>query len=72
VGLTEVVFAVLVAWLLLGELPTGIQLAGGVLIIAGVAIVRVDEMRPAVVDHGPADQPSPVQPPAMSGQPIAG
>jgi drug/metabolite transporter (DMT)-like permease len=47
VGLTEVVFAVLVAWLMLGELPTGVQLGGGVLIIAGVALVRADEFRHA-------------------------
>ena len=47
VGLLEVVFAVLVAWLLLGELPTGFQLLGGVLIVAGVALVRIDELRPA-------------------------
>lgn len=47
VGLTEVVFAVLFAWLLLGELPTGVQLMGGVLIVAGVALVRIDELRPA-------------------------
>jgi drug/metabolite transporter (DMT)-like permease len=45
VGLTEVMFAVLVAWFLLDELPTGVQLAGGVLIVAGVALVRVDELR---------------------------
>ena len=47
VGLTEVVFAVLFAWLLLGELPTGLQLAGGALIMVGIALVRIDEMRPA-------------------------
>jgi drug/metabolite transporter (DMT)-like permease len=45
VGLTEVLFAVLFAWLLLGQLPGGMQLAGGVLIVAGVALVRVDELR---------------------------
>jgi len=45
VGLTEVLFAVLFAWLLLGELPTPVQLAGGVLILAGVAAVRVGELR---------------------------
>ena len=50
VGLTEVVFAVLIAWLLLGELPTGAQLVGGMLIVAGVALVRVDEMRTPVTD----------------------
>lgn len=45
VGLTEVVFAVVVAWLMLGELPAAIQLAGGVLIVAGVSLVRLDELR---------------------------
>jgi drug/metabolite transporter (DMT)-like permease len=48
IGLTEVLFAVLVAWLLLGELPTAVQFAGGALIVAGVAAVRLDELRPAV------------------------
>jgi drug/metabolite transporter (DMT)-like permease len=42
VGLTEVLFAVVVAWLLLGELPTSMQLVGGVLIISGVAVIRLD------------------------------
>ena len=47
VGLTEVLFAVLVAWLVLDELPTPVQIAGGALIVAGVALVRLDERRPA-------------------------
>jgi drug/metabolite transporter (DMT)-like permease len=29
----------------LGEVPTGLQLGGGVLIVAGVALVRLDELR---------------------------
>jgi drug/metabolite transporter (DMT)-like permease len=45
VGLSEVLFAVLFAWLLLNELPQGVQLIGGVFIVAGVALVRVDELR---------------------------
>ncbi|MGW3785883.1 EamA family transporter [Micromonospora chokoriensis] len=45
VGLTEVLFAVLIAWLFLNELPTGWQLFGGGLIVAGVALVRLDELR---------------------------
>ncbi len=45
VGLAEVMFAVLFAWLLLGELPLVIQLVGGVLIVAGVLAVRYDELR---------------------------
>jgi drug/metabolite transporter (DMT)-like permease len=47
IALTEVLFAVGWAWLLLGELPGTIQLLGGVLIIAGVVLVRVDELRAA-------------------------
>ena len=45
VGLTEVVFAVVFAWLLLGQVPAVVQLAGGALIIAGIVLVRVDELR---------------------------
>jgi drug/metabolite transporter (DMT)-like permease len=45
VSLTEVLFAVIWAWLLLGELPGPIQLLGGVLIVGGVVLVRVDELR---------------------------
>jgi len=44
VGLTEVLFAVLFAWLALDQVPTGSQLAGGVLIVGGVVFVRVDEL----------------------------
>ena len=47
VGLTEVLFAVVFAWLLLGELPRLVQLAGGVLIVGGVVAVRVGELRRA-------------------------
>lgn len=51
VGLSEVLFAVLIAWLLLGELPTAIQLAGGVLILAGVIAVRLGEARSEAGAH---------------------
>jgi drug/metabolite transporter (DMT)-like permease len=50
VGLTEVLFAVLFAWVFLGELPTGVQLVGGVFIIAGVALVRMEDGQPDAVD----------------------
>lgn len=43
VGLSEVLFAVLWAWLLLGEMPAPVQLAGGLLIVAGVVAVKLDE-----------------------------
>ena len=45
VALTEVLFAVLFAWILLAELPAPIQLVGGVLIVGGVVAVRADESR---------------------------
>lgn len=47
VGLSEVLCAVLFAWLLLGQLPAAVQLAGGVLIVAGIACIRYDELRAA-------------------------
>lgn len=43
VGLLEVVCAVIFAWALLGQVPTLVQFAGGLLIIAGVTLVRLDE-----------------------------
>src|SRR5690606_37804267 len=60
VGLTEVLFAILFAWLVLGELPTLVQFFGGVLILAGVTLVRVDELRPGRNTMAPA----PPRPPA--------
>ena len=52
IGLTEVLFAVFFAWLFLGQLPTLMQFVGGVLIIAGVALVRIDELRAPAEDLG--------------------
>ena len=43
IGLTEVVFAVLFAWLLLGQVPALTALAGGVLVLIGIGLVRLDE-----------------------------
>ena len=43
VALAEVLFAVLFAWVLLHQVPTGMQFAGGALILAGVVLVRLDE-----------------------------
>lgn len=62
VSLFEVVAAVLWAWLFLGELPLPIQLLGGLLIFAGVVLVRWDELRsePKDDDHVlPSDYPIP-------------
>lgn len=43
VALSEVLMALVFAWLLLGELPRGIQLAGGVLVLLGVVVVKLGE-----------------------------
>jgi drug/metabolite transporter (DMT)-like permease len=60
VGLTEVMFGVLVAWLVLGELPTAVQLLGGAFIVAGVALVRADELRSPPTRRAPnARRPEP-------------
>ena len=40
VGLSEVLFAVLGAWWLVSQRPTGTQVAGGVLIVAAIALIR--------------------------------
>ena len=40
VGLTEILFAIAWAWLLLGELPGMVQLLGGLVMLAGVATVQ--------------------------------
>jgi drug/metabolite transporter (DMT)-like permease len=42
VGLCEVVFAVIYAWLLLGQRLAPTRLAGGALVLAGIALVRAD------------------------------
>ena len=45
VALLEVVAAIGFAWLLLGELPGPVQLAGGLLIVLGVVVVKAGEPR---------------------------
>jgi drug/metabolite transporter (DMT)-like permease len=44
VALSEVLFAIALAWLILDELPLPIQLAGGALIVVGIGCVRYDEL----------------------------
>ena len=45
VGLTEVLFAVVFAWVLLGQSLGTVQLVGGALVLVGIALVRLDELR---------------------------
>ena len=49
VALTEVLAAVVAAWLLLGELPRGTQLVGGLVVLVGVVTVKLGEGRAAHV-----------------------
>lgn len=49
-GLAEVLFAVLIAWLVLGELPTVMQAVGGAFVITGIALVRLDQLSQGVGD----------------------
>jgi len=55
VGLTEVLFAVVFAWLLLGQRLDATQGGGALLVVGGIALVRVDELRTPVV--GPTADP---------------
>lgn len=59
IGMTEVLFAILFAWLALGQLPTPIQFAGGAFILTGIALVRAGERAPvpATADDAEADDP---------------
>jgi drug/metabolite transporter (DMT)-like permease len=54
VGLTEVLFAVVFAWVLLDQSLGAVQLAGGALVVVGIALVRVDELRRPAADPVPA------------------
>lgn len=55
VGLFEVLFAVTFAWLLVGQRLDAMQFAGGALVVAGIALVRLDEMRESgLAGGGPA------------------
>lgn len=69
VALGEVLAAVIWAWLFLGELPRTIQLAGGLLVLVGVVVVKLGEGRaPLVVDPLPEPE-SPSE--ELSGRPAA-
>ena len=67
VGLAEVLFAILFAWLLLGQLPTVMQFLGGAFILGRRGLVRIDELRPSRAPAGPARPPA-QQPELASSQ----
>lgn len=45
-GLSEVVFAAIVSWVLIGEAIGPVQAIGGLLILAGIVLVRLERRRP--------------------------
>ncbi|MFP5020985.1 EamA family transporter [Pseudonocardia phyllosphaerae] len=45
VGLSEVMFGVLAAWLLVAQIPTAMQALGGLLILGGIVLIRRAEKR---------------------------
>src|SRR5919198_2138120 len=57
VGLAEVLFAVLFSWALLGQAPSALQAVGGVVGLAGIALVKADERDEAVVVVEPEPEP---------------
>lgn len=59
VSLSEVLFAALVAAIVLGEVPSPIQILGGTAIVAGVVLIRLDNARPA---RPPALEPVDLEP----------
>lgn len=61
VGLAEVVFSTLGGWLLLSEVPQGMQLLGAIIIAAGIVLVRLDDIR---VGRRVAAEPNPTAAPA--------
>jgi drug/metabolite transporter (DMT)-like permease len=54
VGLTEILFAVLFAWLLLGQTPGTVQGIGGLLMLVGIGLVRLGENAPEEVASAPS------------------
>jgi drug/metabolite transporter (DMT)-like permease len=60
VGMSEVLFAILFAWVLLGQLPTAMQFLGGAFILIGVALVRLDELREPASGGGQIEGGEPV------------
>ena len=73
VGLSEVLFAVLAAWIALGQRPSGGQLVGGVVVLVGIVLVRLGDRPPvpalAAADPVPAGAEGGPPAPAAGQQP---
>lgn len=72
VGLVEVLFAIVLAALLVGQILTVWQWVGGMLVLGGVVLVKLGEARtgtrPVVLRRTRAPEPSPVDPPPAPAQ----
>ena len=72
IGMAEVLFAILFAWLLLGQLPSPLQFLGGAFILAGIILVRAGELGAApapVTERAPPPAPDPAPAPAPDPAP---
>jgi drug/metabolite transporter (DMT)-like permease len=61
VALTEVLAAILIAWLLLSELPGTTQLIGGIMILAGIIAVQQRERREQRKQRARPTRPAPLE-----------
>jgi drug/metabolite transporter (DMT)-like permease len=57
IAVCEPIVATLLAWLLLGQALTAVQIAGAVVLLAGATVVQLASRRPAVVLTGDPAQP---------------
>jgi drug/metabolite transporter (DMT)-like permease len=64
VGLSEVMFAVLAAWVLLGEAFTLSQAIGGVVVLVGLVLARQGDRSETLVEESWPDGPTQEKPPA--------
>jgi drug/metabolite transporter (DMT)-like permease len=66
-GLAEVLFAVLIAWLVLGERMTALQVIGGIVVLLGLALARRGESSvPAEPQTKPQKEPQQERIPASA------
>ena len=75
IGMAEVLFAVLFAWLPHGQLPPPVQFLGGASILAGIVLVRASELRsdraPATAEaHEDPEQARRAQTRVRTGRPL--
>jgi drug/metabolite transporter (DMT)-like permease len=68
VGLLEVIFASMFAWVLLGETHTIVQLVGGALILTGIAFVRSERQADASLEPGSREPMGPIATEVFEGR----